>query len=403
MKQGTRIASSVPGAAEGPKSIAPLWRLGFRPFFLAGAAFAVVAIGVWVGMLQGWLAWQPSGGALAWHRHEMLFGFAAAIIAGFLLTAVQNWTGQPGLSGQPLIALFALWLAGRLAWFVGLPVSGLIAVQITFLPVLAVVLGRQLWRTRQKHNYPIVLILSLLTLCQMQVLMGVADGDDGLQRRGAIAGLWLVAALLGVIGARVIPMFTQRGLARPAPAPSRPVLGVLSMAGALVIAMLSLFGFNQTPEPWLVPLFLGLGCLYAVNLLRWYEPGIWKVPLLWSLHVAYAWLLITVLCMAAWHAGLALPASAGTHALAIGAMSGLILAMISRVSLGHTGRPLQVSAAMTWAFACLQLAAVARVLITAFSTTGIWLAALLWLMAFALFLTRYGQLLCSARADGQPG
>ncbi|MEK1906289.1 MAG: NnrS family protein [Pseudomonas sp.] len=385
-------------------AIRPLWRLGFRPFFLAGSAFAVLAIALWAVLLNGGLAaWQPTGGSLAWHRHEMPFGFGAAIIAGFLLTAVQNWTGRPGLSGQPLALLFLLWLGARLTWLLPVPLALLIAAQLAFLPALAVILGVQLHAVRQRHNYPIVLVLTLMTLCQAQALYGLALGDDELQRRGVLAALWLVAALIGIIGGRVIPFFTQRGLGLSQPARSSPMLDKLGLACALLIAGLTAAGCNQLRIPGLAPLFLLLVALHGLRLWRWYQRGIWRVPLLWSLHLAYAWLALAAVGMAAWHLGLLEQPSLATHALAVGGMGGLILAMLARVSLGHTGRPLQPPMAITWAFAALHLGALSRVLLVPFLSAGLWLAALAWIAAFLLFLRHYAPMLCQPRPDGQPG
>lgn len=179
-------------------AIAPLWRLGFRPFFLAGALFALLAVALWAAALHGLTNPAVPGGMLAWHRHEMPFGFGLAIIAGFLLTAVQNWTGRPGLSGRPLIALFGLWLTARLAWFAPVPLHLLIAVQLAFIGLLITQMARQLIAARQRNNYPILLVLSLLALCQSLTLAGLAMGDDDLQRRGALAALWLIAVMLSL-------------------------------------------------------------------------------------------------------------------------------------------------------------------------------------------------------------
>lgn len=382
----------------------PIWRLGFRPFFLAGSTFAVLAIGLWTVLLNGWLShWQPTGGSLAWHRHEMPFGFGAAIIAGFLLTAVQNWTGRPGLRGRPLALLFLVWLLARLAWLCALPLLVLIPLQLAFLPLLAGVIGTQLYVVRQRHNYPIVLVLTLMTLCQAQALYGLALGDDALQRRGVLAALWLVAALIGIIGGRVIPFFTLRGLGLNQPVKSSPRLDLLGLACALLVAGLSAAGYNLIRLPWLAPLFLLLVGLHGLRLWRWYQPGIWRVPLLWSLHLAYAWLALAALGMAAWHLGLLDQPSLATHALAVGGMGGLILAMLARVSLGHTGRPLQPPVAIGWAFAALHVGALSRVLLAPLLPAGLWLAALAWVVAFLLFLRHYAVLLCQARPDGQSG
>ncbi|HYQ38146.1 MAG TPA: NnrS family protein, partial [Pseudomonas sp.] len=332
--------------------IAPLWRLGFRPFFLAGTAFAALAIPLWLGVLAGWWpAWQPAGGALAWHRHEMLFGFGTAIIAGFLLTAAQNWTGRPGPSGRPLAALALLWLAARLAWLFGAPLWLLIPLELAFLPAVAVLLGRMLWAVRQVRNYPTVGVLALLTLADLLVMLGLARGNELWQRQGVIAALWLVAVMMGLIGGRVIPFFTQRGLGRPAQVPALPWLECLAQGGLVLVAVLTASGLALQPRPWLGGLFALVALAHGVRLARWHDAGLWRVPLLWSLHLAYAWLVIALAGQALWHFGLLSNASLALHALAVGSVGGLILGMVARVSLGHTGRPLQPPAAMAWAFA----------------------------------------------------
>ncbi|MNF24308.1 NnrS protein [compost metagenome] len=385
--------------------IAPLWRLGFRPFFLAGAAFAALAIPLWLGVLAGWWpAWQPAGGALGWHRHEMLFGFGASIIAGFLLTAAQNWTGRPGLSGPPLAALAAMWLAARLAWLLGAPLWLLIPLELAFLPTVALLLGRMLWAVRQVRNYPIVGVLTLLTLADLQVVLGLAQGNEAWQRQGVIAALWLVAAMMGLIGGRVIPFFTQRGLGRTAQVPALPWLEWSAQGGLVLLAVLTATGPALQAQAWLGALFALVALLHGVRLARWHDAGLWKVPLLWSLHLAYAWLVLALAGQALWHFGLLANASLALHALGVGGMGGLILAMVARVSLGHTGRPLQPPAAMAWAFALVNLGTAARVLLPPLWPQGsLLLAGAAWTAAFGLFVWHYGPMLCQPRVDGQPG
>ena len=384
-------------------AIAPLWRLGFRPFFLGGALFALLAVALWAAALAGHSVLHPLGGLLAWHRHEMLYGFGLGIIAGFLLTAVQTWTGQPSLSGRPLMMLFGLWLAGRLIWFLPLPVMTLVVLELAFVVALVLAFGRMIWRARQKHNAPIVLVLALLGICQGLTLCGLALGDDALQRRGVLAALWLVAALMTIIGGRVIPFFTQRGLGLPAQPPAKPWLMWSLLVGSLAIALLFAFDASQQQHPWLAPLFLLVAGLHLLRLWRWYHPGIWRVPLLWSLHLAYAWMVVAALALALWHLRLLDQVSLANHALAVGGMGGLILAMLARVSLGHTGRPLQPPSAIAWAFALLHGATLCRVLLAGFSVYGLWLAALGWCLAFAIFLRYYAAMYWTARVDGHPG
>ncbi|MGE8100477.1 NnrS family protein [Pseudomonas fluorescens] len=376
----------------------PLWSLGFRPFFLAGSAFACIALAVWGLWLYGRLPGaQPMGGMLAWHRHEMPFGFAAAIIGGFLLTAVPNWTGRPGLSGWPLLGLLLVWLVARLAWLMPLSAAWLLALQVPFLPLLAVGLGRNLIAARKRENYPILLMIGVLAGCQLLTLWGMAQDDIALQRRGVLAALWLVAALMSVIGGRVIPFFIQRGLNRPQGAIAQPLqTKVLLIASLLVVVMIGA-GFNDTPRPWLAALFVLISGLHLIRLWRWYDNGIWRVPLLWSLYLAYAWLLIAALAMAQWQLGMMPQQSLATHSLAVGGVGGLVLAMIARVSLGHTGRLLQPPKAVVLGFGLVLLAGICRVFVVPFSTHGLAISALFWCAAFALFLWRYTRILLGPR------
>ncbi|MCO6060358.1 NnrS family protein [Pseudomonas sp. MOB-449] len=386
-------------------SIRPIWRLGFRPFFLFGTAFALLAVLIWILALHGHTrAWQPAGGWLAWHRHEMVFGFGGAIIAGFLLTAVQNWTGNPGLRGRSLALLATFWLAARLAWLLGAPLVWLMPLELTFLPAVAIVMGHSLWRVRQRGNYPVVVVLSLLAAADALVLWGLATVNDALQRQGVLAALWLVAALMGLIGGRVIPFFTQRGLGRVQQVKAWPWLDWSALAGSVLLAISFASGLGLQPDTRLAVLCVLIGVANLLRLVRWYDAGIWRVTLLWPLHLAFAWLAVAPLGLAAWHLGLLANPGVAQHALGVGAMGGLILAMIARVSLGHSGRPLEAPRAMGLAFALLNLGAVARVVLLPLAgTAALWLAAICWVAAFALFLRHYAVLLCTPRLDGRPG
>ena len=386
-------------------AITPLWRLGFRSFFLGGCLFALLAVPLWLAAFSGWLdEWQPAGGWLAWHRHELLFGFALAIIAGFLLSAVQTWTGQPGLQGRPLTLLALLWLAARLAWLGDLPLPVLAVLELAFPLAVAAVMARALWQARQKRNYPIVAVLLLLAVADALAMGGLASASEVLQRQGVLAGVWLVAAMMGLIGGRVIPFFTQRGLGRVEGVKPWPWLDLLLLLGSALVAMLYAAGIALQPSAWIGLLFALLAAGHLLRLVRWHDPGMWRVPLLWSLHLAYAWLGLACLGMALWHLGLLNNLSQPLHALTVGAMGGLILAMVARVSLGHTGRPLTPPSGMTLAFILLQVAGLFRVgLIEVWPFWGLWLAAACWSLAFVLFAWRYGPMLCSARVDGHPG
>lgn len=381
-------------------SITPLFRLAFRPFFLGACLLAALAVPLWLLALGGLTGeWQPAGGWLAWHRHELLFGFGLAIIAGFLLTAVQTWTGRPGLSGVPLAVLAALWLAARVGWLLNVPLPLLVALELSFPLAVAGVMGWTLWKVRQTRNYPIVLVLVLLALAD-----GLSLFDPGLQRQSILTGLWLVAAMMGLIGGRVIPFFTQRGLGRAEAVKPWPWLDHLLLGGSILVALLYASGWALMPNLWFGVLFGALALGHLLRLLRWQDRGLWRVPLLWSLHLAYAWLALACLGMALWHFGAPFNPSLAVHALTIGAMAGLILAMIARVSLGHTGRPLQPPTGMTLAFVLLNLACVCRVLLVqVWPVAALWAAGLCWSVGLGLYLWRYGPMLWQARVDGHPG
>ena len=392
-----------------PASDFPLWRLGFRPFFLAGAVFGLFGVALWIAALLGALPqalseWVPLGGWLGWHQHEMPFGFAVAIVAGFLLTAVQNWTGRPGLRGWPLIILASLWCAARLCWLLGLPWAFAAATGLVFLLFLAFVTGRSLWKVGQTHNYLAPGTVLLLALADTLALAGVATGHADWQYNAAMAAIWLIVALMTMIGGRVIPFFTQMGLRREKSVASWLWLDVALMAGALVLAILAAVGYGRQPALPLAFLSAALVAGHAVRLARWYDSGIWRVPLLWSLFLACLWMVIGFAGLGMFHSGLLASSSFALHALTTGAMGGLILAMISRVSLGHTGRMLKAPAGMTWAFALINLGAVSRVFLAIWNyPLGLTVTAICWGAAFGLFAWYYAPMLCQARVDGRDG
>ncbi|WP_460124141.1 NnrS family protein [Pseudomonas sp. S2_C03] len=386
-------------------AIPPLLRLAFRPFFLGGCLLALLAIPLWLAAFSGSIVnWQPAGGWLGWHRHELLFGFGLAIIAGFLLTAVQTWTSRPGLSGQPLAALAVVWLLARVAWLVNVPWALLAVLELAFPLAVAALMGFTLWKVRQKRNYPIVAVLLLLAAADAVSLYGLLAGHEGWQRQGVLGGIWLVAAMMGLIGGRVIPFFTQRGLGRKDAVVPWAWLDWLLLIGSPLVAVLYAAGPALYANVWVGVLFAVLGVGHLIRLVRWHDRGLWQVPLLWSLHLAYGWLALACLGMAAWHFGAPINPSLAVHCLTIGAMGGLVLAMIARVSLGHTGRPLEPPQGMTLAFILLNLGCLSRVgLVLLFPLAALWIAGACWALAFALYTWRYAPMLLRARVDGHPG
>lgn len=385
--------------------IHPFMRLGFRPFFFFGCLLAMLAVPLWLLALNGVFAtWQPTGGWLAWHRHELLFGFVGAIVAGFLLTAVQTWTGVPGLSGKLLLGLTLVWLLGRISWFVNMPDAVFVLLNLAFYPLVALQMWRSVWPVRQVRNYPLVLVLLLLSLLELMVLLGVANANDALQRQAVLGGLWAVGAVMSLIGGRVIPFFTQRGLLRPQGVKAWLWLENGLLYGTLLLVLAYASGFAMQQSLVMALLFALLAVGHLIRLARWYDAGLWRVPLLWSLHLAYLWFVLSYAAMALWNLGWLNNISLAVHALTVGAMSGLILAMIARVTLGHTGRMLQPPKAMVAGFALFNLAALSRVFLVELNyQAGLGLAVVLWSASFAIYLFCYGPMLWKARVDGAPG
>lgn len=385
-------------------AIAPLLRLAFRPFFLAGAILAFIAVPLWILGHTGKMSFTPAGGWLIWHRHELVFGFASAIVAGFLLTAVQAWTGQQSLTGRPLLALFMLWLIARLLWLVPAAVDILCVIDGLFFPVVAWCMWHLVSKVKQYRNYPIVLVLLLLGVANGVSLYGLYDGNEVLQRNAVLSGLFLIAALMTMIGGRVIPFFTRRGLLREQGVEPWPILDYALLAGMVLLALATLTGLNMQQNIGLGILLSLLAVAHAVRAWRWYDAGIWRIGLLWSLHLSYWWLAIACMALGAWHFGLFSNMSLALHALTVGAMSGMILSMLARVTLGHTGRELKPPKYMAMAFICLNLAAIFRVFVVEFNTIAGWHgASTLWAISFILFLIGYAPMLCRPRVDGNPG
>lgn len=385
-------------------AIPPVFRLGFRPFFLLSACLAVVAIVVWVGvLLGGWALPAPLGGWLAWHRHEMVFGFAGGVVAGFLLTAVQTWTEQPSVSGKPLAALVVLWLLARTAWWwpQALP---LLELNVLFWLMVASVMTRLLWAVRQNRNYPIAVVLLILAAMDAFALSGVLQNNDAWQRQGSLAAVWLVVAMITLIAGRVMPFFTARGLGKPGQVAAWPWLDWPLLVGAVLMAVVTATG-SMTPGQYLVGgVLLLLAAGHAVRVVRWFDPGVLRVPLLWSLFLAYAWLIVGCLSVALWVLNTGVPESQAWHALTVGAVGGLILAMMARVSLGHTGRPLTLPSGFFMAFVLLNVSAVLRVFGPSVAySVAIWASAIFWCLAFVQFVAVYGPMLCKTRVDGRPG
>ncbi len=383
-----------------------LFHYGFRPFFLLSGLAACGLLAAWLGVLL--TGEWPDGpmGASGWHAHEMLFGMIAAAIAGFLLTAVPSWTGTRAASGWPLIGLSGLWLAGRVALFpwTGAPPLLAALLDLAFFPALAVVLAGPLMRAGKARNSAFLLLLALLftanLLIHLEWLEWVEDGVD----LGLTLGLGVVLMMVTVIGGRILPAFTRNGLGRNGgdvaswPWVERATLG-------LTVALIPAGMFDADGGAF-GGLALAAALAHALRLVGWRGWRAWRQPILWALHLGYLWIPVALL-LKALHALAGIPAAAGVHALTIGAFATLILAVMTRAALGHTGRRVVAAPLTVMAYALLTLAAVARTASPLLPVDWVWPslqgAGLAWLAAFALYLLAYAPILLAPRVDGQPG
>lgn len=376
--------------------------LGFRPFFLAAGIYAVLLMGLWLGVLQGVFITGDLSPAV-WHGHEMLFGFAVAVMAGFLLTATQNWTGMRTPSGSPLAALFLLWLAGRLSFLIpGIPPGLVAAIDLAFLPVLAGVLALPILKARQLHNYPFPLILLALTAANALVHLENLGWTSGTERLGLHLAVYAVVVVMAVMGGRVIPSFTDNKLrTRARRWKTIEWLVPVATLGALLGALIA-------PVSPLTALLAAIAAtVHAIRLAGWYTGKVWSVPLLWILHLGYAWIALGFALLALSATGLGAATGSSLHAFTAGGIGTLTLGMMARVSLGHTGRMLEPALLMTPAFVAINLAALIRVALPLFfpaaHVPGMAASGLVWMLAFGLFAAIYTPILLRPRVDGKPG
>ncbi len=391
------------------EKIPPLLRLGFRPFFLSGAVFSVIAMTLWLLMYKGTLNTSPIGGGYWWHIHEMIFGFGCAVIAGFLLTAVQNWTGTRGTKGNTLLALFLLWLAGRVVVLypelLGNNLSSL--VDLSFLPAVAYILAKPIIAIKQYRNLFFVPLLLLFTLANLEMHFAVHYPASFNVTYAGYAGVMLVTFLMSVMAGRVAPMFTANGTktTKVAPLPWLDMVSNTSLAIAMISLLIQpLLGFYNV---FFGVLLIIAGIFQTIRWLRWRPWITLKVPLLWSIHVAMKFISFGLVLLGLSYLLPNVPSNHIWHLLTVGGMGGLILAMISRVSLGHTGRPLSPPKSMTMAYTLVSLAAIIRAfgpwLLPDKTLLLIDISGGLWIGAFLIFTTSYAPMLMTSRKDGRPG
>jgi uncharacterized protein involved in response to NO len=383
----------------------PLAAKGFRPFFLLAGVFGALLLPLWLLALAGVFHPEAYFNPTYWHAHEMVFGFSTAVIAGFLLTAASRWTSRETVVGKPLLALASLWLAARVViltasiWPRWLPA----AVDLAFLPAVALGIGRPVVASRNWRQAPLMGLLIALFLANLVMHLDVlglfADG----QRRGSLFAVDLVVLVILIMAGRVFPMFTRNATGVKT-IRSVPVLDVLALLAMLVVTLLQA---GQTAAATTGYAAGVASILCAVRAVHWGARHSLRTPLLWILHLGYAWIPIGLAIRAVAMLDGRVPAVLGTHALTIGAIASVILGMMSRVALGHSGRALVPSRIIVVAFVLISLAACARVFVPLFAVSlyqgSVYAAGILFALAFLLFTIVYFPILTQPRPDGQPG
>lgn len=378
-----------------------LFDLGFRPFFLAAALFAVLLPVVWIFVLMGYLSLPAYYGEVGWHAHEMLFAYAAAVVAGFLLTAASNWVGSPILKGKPLAALLGLWVLARLLPLVAFVPPWCVAlVDVLFLPVLALCLLRPIFKIKQWRNIAFPILVFVMAVGNALVHAEALAISEGTAATGLTIGLYVVLFVIALMAGRVVPFFVERG-AEGAKTRKWKLVEVLSLLSVGLLGLSEIFAPGSTLSLWLAII---AACAHSVRWFGWLSLAAFRVSLLWVLLGGYFWFVLGLVLLVV--AGLTeVPKSLAIHAFTAGGIGVLTLGMMARVSLGHTGRLLKVSALITWAFALINAAVAIRVFLPMFNVLAyeavLAVATSLWVLAFTLFLVIYTPILIRPRVDSQ--
>ncbi|HIF9437108.1 TPA: NnrS family protein [Photobacterium damselae] len=393
---------------EKEQKIIPIFRLAFRPFFLSAALFSAVAMVVWAMFWSGssHVTGLMYGHPIWWHAHEMMIGFTGAIIIGFLLTAVQTWTGVPGIRSTKLAIVFTLWLIARIGLLFGQPSYIWMFIDLSWIPLAAYFLLKPILLRRQWNNLffaPLLLLLTALNVQLHLIAMGLVENS---LRQTSFIALVVIAIIVLVVGGRVIPFFTWRGTQ------TEQITRVKWIEYAALIPAWLLLVATFLPLPsnynWIVAnLLMVTAVTNMIRFVRWRTLSTLKVPLLWSLHLAYLCMILGLFAIGLSMVSHVVSYSIALHLMTVGGIGGMILSMMARVSLGHTGRSLQVGYWVKIAFVCLLLSTLVRsVLIWVYPSltiNGYVFSAILWAIAFSIFTIVYYPILTKPRVDGRPG
>ena len=399
-------ANSLPGARVLPMRHLALFEAGFRVFFLLAPLYAAASILEWLLIYTGAITLPADVAPTLWHAHEMIFGFAAAGVAGFFLTAVPNWTGAPFVRGLPLAALAAIWLAGRIAMHLGgsLPPPLTAAIDLAFLPALAASVAPSLLRGGVGRNTMLLVVLMALWLADAAMQAEFIGGPQ-IAARGARVAIDILALLITVIGGRIVPAFTTtqlklRGDRLPQSRAGLDKAAILSMA--LLILSEAIVGVGEVTAS----IALAAALIQATRLSLWRGIATWRQPILAVLHLGYAWLVLGLALKGASGFLEWIPETTALHGLTIGAVGTMMTAVMSRAALGHTGRKIEAHKLTVAAYALISIAALLRIVAPAAPELQLHLltcSGVAWSAAFALFLAVYVPILTKPRADRQSG
>ncbi len=377
--------------------------LGFRPFFLLAGLGGMVLMGLWVGLWHTALPAEHYYGRVGWHSHEMLFGYAVAVIAGFLLTAVRNWTGIDTVTGKPLAMLAGLWLLARiLAWIPILPGWLIALVDLAFLPLLLAALFLPLWRGANRVNRIFVGFIALMFGCNLLVHGDALGWWNGMAWRGTQGMIDAILLIMIFVAGRVVPFFAERAIAGATTVTRKWV----ETAGYVLLGCVILAHLLDLPLSLAGALLVALGVVQGIRLFGWHAAGIRGIPILWVLYAGYIWLVCGLLMLGFSHLGW-LARSPAIHMLTVGAIGVTTFGMMARVAIGHTGRQMIAAKSTVIGFWLLNIAVVIRAILPLLIPEWWWIFALiagvLWTVAFGMFLYVYLPILLRPRVDGAPG
>tara|TARA_R110001583_G_scaffold191_2_gene1814 strand:- start:152 stop:1357 length:1206 start_codon:yes stop_codon:yes gene_type:complete len=381
------------------------FEFAFRPLFLFAVIFSMFSLLIWNGILTGNLTISLFGGSLWWHIHEMLFAFAATVIVGFLLTAVQNWSGVRSLHGKGLAALVILWVLARFAFFLPnqLPEQLIIALDVAFLPLSTLALALPIIKTKLWKNLLFIPILLIMATTNLLLHYSAITNDPFLMAQAATFMVLLITLVMCIMGGRVFPMFTANGTQTPRvdAIPLLEKLSLISIIITIVVAALATSTLVDVPAAIVAVLFISTSLIHAIRVYRWKFSVTLSTPLVWSLHISYWCIAIGLLMFGLSQITYLVTHSQAIHTLTVGAMATMILSMISRVSLGHTGRIIKVGKTMSIAFIAIVLAFVVRVFGLYFIANYshvLTLAVTLWVIGFGCFVIVYTPILLGPKA-----